>query len=498
MVIPADTVFGQYRIIAPAGQGGMTQTYRAATTGQGGAPAEVTLKTIAPALSTQPDFAARFAREAAALAALRHPNILPVIDYGQAEGRAYLVYPALPGGTLRQRLGRPIPPEQAQALLVPVAAALDAAHQNGVVHGNLKPRNILLAANGAPLLDDFGLTHLVEPDGAGPGGATLGTPAYMAPEQVQGRPLDGRVDQYALGIIAYQMLTGSVPFSGADPEAVAWMHVRDPLPPPSSRNPALAGPIEQVLLVALSREPAGRFPSCGSFISALGQALRAAPQPSPITPNRRGEGVPPQPAGATAPTLIDVPGASGALPPSPAGMPPPMPVAPYGGMPQVAAAAGPFAGAGAAGGVQPLWALAGGVGFVLAIVATLLPWVTVPRSEGKHYVNGWYPRVPFQIDDWLSNRHAGRTDAVVLLLLCLLGLALVAGLLANRRGGALAFVAAALGAVVALIGVLEVHYIGLRTADGEGLGFGVWLLIAGGALALAGALIEGVRRQGGG
>ncbi len=495
MVIPADTVFGQYRIVAPAGQSGMTQVYRATTAGQNGAPGEVTLKVIDPALSTQPGFAARFATEAAALAALRHPNILPVIDYGQVEGRSYLVFPALPGATLRQQLGQPMPPGQAVTLLAPVAAALDAAHQSGVVHGNLKPRNILIAPNGAPVLDDFGLARLLGPDGAAAGGAALGTPAYMAPEQVQGQPVDGRADQYALGIIAYQLLTGSVPFSGSNPEAVAWMHVREPLPPPSGRNPALAGPIEQVLLVALARAPSGRFPSCGSFIAALGQAVRAAPAPPPqpsSTPVAQGAMAGEDPG--YAPTLIGMPGASGAMPPG-AGMEAPTPApTPFGGMQPAYAAGGPFAGAAGVGGALPLLALVGGAGFVLAIVATLLPWVSVPKDEGSHYVNGWYPTAPFQIDDWLSNRHTGRADAVVLTLLCVLGLALVTALLANRRSVVLAFIAAGLGAIIALLGVFEVHYIGLRTGGGEGTGFGIWLLIAGGVVALAGTLIEGLRR----
>ncbi len=508
MVIPADSMIGRYRIVAPAGQSGMTQTYRAATTAQDGSPAEVTLKVIDPALSNQPGFAQRFASEAAELTALRHPNILPVIDYGEAEGRAFLVYPALTGGTLRQQLGQPLAPEQALALLSPVAAALDAAHQRGVVHGNLKPRNILLAPNGAPVLDDFGLARLLEPEGPGTGQAALGTPAYMAPEQVQGQPVDGRTDQYALGIIAYQLLTGSVPFSGADPETVAWMHVREPLPPPSSRNPALAGPIEQVLLAALSREPSGRFPSCGAFISALGQAARMRPAvDAPATPppiDKTLIGMPGQSIHPTEFTTIRAEAASPELatplPAAAAASPQPAPPAtpPHAPPAAASAPARPVqprpAALPPATAAPPLLALAGAAGFVLAIIATLLPWVTVPKEEGSHYVNGWYPNVPYQIDDWLKNRHTGRTDAVVLLVLSLAGLALAVALLVNRRGAVLAYIAAALGALVLLLGFAELHYIGLRTIGGEGTGFGVWILIVAGLTALAGMIAEAVRR----
>jgi len=496
VVIPADTMFGQYRIVAPTAQGGMTQTYRATSIAADAAASDVTLKIIDPALSNQPGFTQRFASEAAALAALRHPNILPVIDYGELDGRAFLVYPAMPAGSLRQQLGQPLPPAQVVAVLSPVAAALDAAHQAGLVHGNLKPRTILIAPNGAPVLDDFGLARLLEPDGPGTGNAALGTPAYMAPEQVQGQTLDGRTDQYALGIIAYQMLTGSVPFSGANPEAVAWMHVREPMPPPSSRNPALAGPIEQVLLSALARLPSGRFPSCGAFIAALDQAARMASVAVTAGTPRA------DPPSAIEKTLIGMPGESAAPPsvvdPPPAAAsrtpqpPTPEPAAPA-ATPRAAARVRSAAPAGARA-PAPVLASAAAAGFVLAFIATLLPWVSVPRSEGTHYVNGWYPTLPYQIDDWLGNRHSGRADAVVITVLCLAGLALAIGLLANRRNAALAFVAAVVGALVLLLGLAEVRYIGLRIGSGEGRSFGVWLLLVGGLVALGGALAEGLRR----
>ncbi|HEY7294200.1 MAG TPA: serine/threonine-protein kinase [Dehalococcoidia bacterium] len=492
MVIPADTIFGRYRIVAAAGQSGMAQSYRATTTGQADTPTDVILKVIDPALSAQPGFSARFATEAAALAALRHPNILPVIDYGEIDGRAYLVSPVPPTGTLRQELGRPQPLDQVTTLLAPVAAALDAAHQRGVVHGNLKPRNILIGANGAPVLDDFGLARLLEPDGQGPGGAALGTPAYMAPEQVQGQLVDGRADQYALGIIAYQLLTGSVPFSGSNPETVAWMHVREPLPAPSSRNPALAGPVEQVLLVALAREPSGRFPSCGAFVSALGRAMRATPGAPPETSatlvNTAGVA-----AGTDEPpTLLGAPGASGPAPADAGTVTPLPPPAPAVVAPPATATTGPATGRVDAGAVLPVAALVGGAGFLLALIATFLEWVSVPG--GVLHINGWRDQAFFQIEDWFGGRN-GRVDAGIVTVLALIGLALCAVLVSNRRGAAAAFAAVVPALALVVIGLLEAVYIHRQLPRAAGIGIGIWLLIVAGVVATAGMLVEGLRRQ---
>ncbi len=278
MVAIADgTNFGSYRIDGELGEGGMATVYRAY---QPSLRRTVAIKVIGAHLAGQLDFQARFRREAEVLARLEHPNILPVYDFGEQDGQAYIVYRYVGGGTLRERLKGPLPLEAVERLLAPVADALDFAHSQGVVHRDIKPTNILLTEQDVPIVADFGLARLLEAGIAAPGsdltqqltqaGMGLGTPSYMAPEQAQGSAVDGRADQYALGIVAYQMLTGSVPFVAETPLAVALKHVTEPLPSPRSRNPELSEAVEQALLRALAKDPAGRFADCRTFIRALG------------------------------------------------------------------------------------------------------------------------------------------------------------------------------------------------------------------------------------
>ncbi len=278
MVAIADgTNFGSYRIDGELGEGGMATVYRAY---QPSLRRTVAIKVIGAHLAGQLDFQARFRREAEVLARLEHPNILPVYDYGEQDGQAYIVYRYVGGGTLRDRLKGPLPLEAVERLLAPVADALDFAHSQGVVHRDIKPTNILLTEQDVPIVADFGLARLLEAGIAASGsdltqqltqaGMGLGTPSYMAPEQAQDSAVDGRADQYALGIVAYQMLTGSVPFVAETPLAVALKHVTEPLPSPRSRNPELSEAIEQALLRALAKDPAGRFADCRTFIRALG------------------------------------------------------------------------------------------------------------------------------------------------------------------------------------------------------------------------------------
>jgi sugar lactone lactonase YvrE len=277
MVVADGTNFGGYRIDGELGEGGMATVYRAY---QPSLRRTVAIKVIGAHLAGQVDFQARFRREAEVLARLEHPNILPVYDYGEQDGQAYIVYRYVGGGTLRDRLKGPLPLEAVERLLGPVADALDFAHSQGVVHRDIKPTNILLTEQEVPIVADFGLARLLEAENAAAGrdltaqltqaGMGLGTPSYMAPEQAQGSNVDGRADQYALGIVAYQMLTGSVPFIAETPLAVALKHVTEPLPSPRSRYPAIAEAAEQALLRALAKDPAGRFADCRSFVRALG------------------------------------------------------------------------------------------------------------------------------------------------------------------------------------------------------------------------------------
>ncbi len=288
---------GSYRILGPLGQGGMARVYRAF---QPSLRREVAIKVIDARLAAHESFRARFRREAEVLARLEHPNILPVFDYGESDGTAYIVYRYIAGGELKGLLGRALPVADAVRLLTPVASALDFAHARGIVHRDIKPGNILLTEDGTPIVADFGLARILEaglgadaPPTVTGSDVTLGTPAYMAPEQVMGRDIDGRTDQYALGIVAYQMLTGSVPFSADTPMAVALMQVHEPLPLPTARNPLIDPPLERVLLTALAKERTDRYPSCSAFVGALAAAAsgsiaepaRFIAPPAPLTPS---------------------------------------------------------------------------------------------------------------------------------------------------------------------------------------------------------------------
>jgi tRNA A-37 threonylcarbamoyl transferase component Bud32 len=272
----AGSEIGPYRLLTPIGQGGMARVYRAF---QPSLRRDVAIKVIGTHLADQPAFRARFRREAEVLAQLEHPNILPVFDYGELQGEAYIVYRYIAGGELKDLLGQALPLAAVVRLLTPVAAALDFAHAQGIVHRDVKPSNILLTADRTPIVADFGLARIFSTAQRGDAAEALtessvsiGTPAYMAPEQVLGEPLDGRADQYALGIIAFQMLTGTVPFAAETPLAIALQQVHEPPPLPSARNADISAAVEQALLIVLAKDPDARYASCGAFIAALAAA----------------------------------------------------------------------------------------------------------------------------------------------------------------------------------------------------------------------------------
>jgi serine/threonine-protein kinase len=223
----------------------------------------------------------RFEREAKALAKLSHPNIVGVIDYGEHDSAPYLVLVYLPGGTLKERMkGKPMSWQEAVRLLIPIANALDYAHELKVVHRDVKPANILLTAKGQPMLSDFGIAKILEVEdgqtltGTGMG---VGTPEYMAPEQGLGKEVDGRADIYSLGIIFYELVTGHKPYSADTPMAVILKHTTDPLPRPRQFAPNLPDTVERVLLKALAKDPKQRYPNAGAFAAALENLISAGP-----------------------------------------------------------------------------------------------------------------------------------------------------------------------------------------------------------------------------
>ena len=278
------TRLGQYEILGQLGRGGMATVYRAY---QPTLEREVALKVLPEDLVGQPGFKARFHREAVAVARLKHPNILSVYDHGEQDGVTYIVSELVEGGTLAERLGAPIQLEYCIRILRPIADALDYAHGEGVVHRDVKPSNILLDRRGAPILADFGLARVAENAGderLTQTGALLGTPTYMAPEQCTGREAGPPADVYALAVIAFEMITGRVPFSAPTPLGVIAAHQVTPPPSPREFIPSLPENIVRPLLAGLAKEPARRPETATDFVDGIQAAVPIAPSYPSVVP----------------------------------------------------------------------------------------------------------------------------------------------------------------------------------------------------------------------
>jgi len=229
----------------------------------------------------------RFAREARAVAAVDHPHIIPVYEAGEAGGVLFIAMRFVAGDDLRVVVRREgsLQPRRAAAFISPVASALDAAHGVGLVHRDVKPANMLVDVGpGRPAhvyLSDFGLARgMLSVGGLTGAGQFLGTPDYAAPEQVSGRSVDGRADQYALGCVAYTLLSGSLPFEREEPMAALYAHLYSPPPRVTSVRPDLPDAVDQVLARALAKAPEERYGSCGAFADALRDALGVEPYDS--------------------------------------------------------------------------------------------------------------------------------------------------------------------------------------------------------------------------
>jgi len=263
---------GRYRLTALLGHGGMGAVYRAE---QLSLQREVALKVLRADLAG-PEAAARFSREALALSRLDHPNIVRVIDSGQAEGRPYLVMELVTGRDLLQELFRgPLPPERAVPILAALCDALAAAHAQGIIHRDLKPENVILTEQGAPKILDFGIAVAGESSRVTAAGFVLGTPEYLAPEQAMGQPLTPRSDLYTLGVVAYRMLSGVLPFTAAEPRDYLLLHAGTPCPdlrekwPAGKEWPELCDAVMKVL----SKDPSQRFATAPELKAALEAAL---------------------------------------------------------------------------------------------------------------------------------------------------------------------------------------------------------------------------------
>ena len=283
-----------YRVEEPLGAGRMAVVYRARDERLRRL---VALKVLAAGLAADEEFRWRFTAESRAAAAVDHPNIIPVYEAGQAGRALFIAMRLVTGGDLRGVLARegPLAPERMAGLLSPVASALDAAHGAGLVHRDVKPANVLVDTGpGRPehvYLSDFGISKGAASSARLTGtGQFLGTPAYTSPEQVKGLAVDGRADQYALACVAWQLLTGTVPFQRDQGMAVLLAHLSEPPPPLAALRPGLPAAAGQVLARAMAKDPGERYPSCGEFTDALRDAL-ALPPYQPAAPDQAGAGV---------------------------------------------------------------------------------------------------------------------------------------------------------------------------------------------------------------
>jgi serine/threonine-protein kinase len=265
------------------GQGGMGIVYLAR---QARPARNVAVKVLSPNLAMDSqiyhEFLARFRREADVIAKLEHVNIMPIYEYGEQDGLAYLVMPYLTGGSLRDVLAKrgALPLEEVVAYIDQAASALDYAHAQGVIHRDLKPANFLLHADGRLVLADFGIARIMEERSPGATltktGSVLGTPEYMAPEMARGQTADYRADIYELGILLFEMLCGHVPFTGNTFYAVMIKHIQEPLPLLHQINPTISPEIDAVVQKAVAKEPEERYPTVREMAQALRNASTAS------------------------------------------------------------------------------------------------------------------------------------------------------------------------------------------------------------------------------
>jgi eukaryotic-like serine/threonine-protein kinase len=312
--MPSDTrVFAnRYELGDAIGHGGMADVYLGHDRLLDRA---IAVKVLAAAFASDPTNVERFRREAQSAAALNHPHIVAVYDWGEEDGTSYIVMEYVPGQTLRDIIESfaPLAPMEAARLTAEIADALSFAHAHGVVHRDVKPGNVLVTPRGEVKVTDFGIARADSGEPLTKTGAVLGTATYFSPEQAQGFALDGRSDVYALGVVLYEMLTGTAPFTAASPVSVAYKHVRETPAPPSSVEPDVPGAMDRIVLTAMAKDVDERYQSAQDLRGDLlrferGRPLVGAPMTAIAAP--------------VASTLVAAPVVAPA-PPPPA--PPPVP-----------------------------------------------------------------------------------------------------------------------------------------------------------------------------
>ena len=274
---------GRYEVGAPLGQGGMAEVFRGRDTRLG---RDVAIKVLRSELATDPTFIARFRREAQAAASLNHPNIVSVYDTGEDDGAPFIVMEYVEGRTLREILrtqGRMLP-QRAMEITADVCAALEHAHQQGLVHRDIKPANVMISAGGVVKVMDFGIARALSQSSSTmtQTAAVVGTAQYLSPEQARGEHVDARSDVYSTGCFLYELLTHQPPFTGDSPVAVAYQHVLEDPTLPSTLNPDVEPAAESVVMKAMAKNPGNRYQTAAEMRddllrAAAGRPVRATP-----------------------------------------------------------------------------------------------------------------------------------------------------------------------------------------------------------------------------
>src|SRR5512142_1107370 len=261
-----------YRIVQQLGQGGMATVYKAF---HAALDRYVALKALHPAFGEDPNFEARFQREARLVARLEHAHIVPIYDYAEHEGRPYLVMKYIEGETLKARLQKgPLTTAEITNVVESVGSALAYAHKQGILHRDIKPSNVLIGTDGVMWLADFGLARIAQAaESTLSSDMIMGTPQYISPEQAMGeKKLDEGTDIYSFGVMLYEMVVGQVPFNADTPFSIIHDHIYSPLPMPRLINPKVPEPVERVLLKALAQDRTARHPDVDALVKAFKEA----------------------------------------------------------------------------------------------------------------------------------------------------------------------------------------------------------------------------------
>jgi eukaryotic-like serine/threonine-protein kinase len=296
-----ELIADRYELEQLVGEGGMSSVYRAHDTVL---ERRVAIKVLHEHYSSDPEYVERFRREARAIARLAHPNVVTVIDRGEWDGRQFIVFEHVAGENLKtavERVGA-MPVRRAVVLGIQIARALAYAHELEIVHRDVKPHNVLLDPAGTAKVTDFGIARALDVDEAlTQTGTVLGTGQYLSPEQANGERGDERSDQYSLGVVMFELLTGEPPYSGGSLMAVAMRHVNDPVPSARERRPEVPARLDHVVACAMAKSPEDRFPSMQALVTALEACLAELPDGERLRDVQEDTGVMAPPPAPTAP-----------------------------------------------------------------------------------------------------------------------------------------------------------------------------------------------------